>query len=64
MERTSLADGWSVRPKADRWADLMGDVAAWVPVTLPHDAVVALPRGPEAGGATGYHPGGVWEYRR
>jgi beta-galactosidase len=64
VKRHALNDGWSVRPKANRWSDLMGDTQEWVEVTLPHDAVIGTTRDPSAGPATGYFPGGVWEYRR
>ena len=64
MKRVTLNDGWSFRSKANRWSDLMGDTSEWVEVTLPHDAVIGTKRDPAAGPATGYFPGGVWEYRR
>ena len=64
MRRTSLNDGWSVRPKANRLADLYGETSEWVPVTLPHDAMISGERSPAGGAATGYFHGGVWEYRR
>ena len=65
MRRTPLNDGWTFRPKVDRFAELIGAGAEWAPVTLPHDAMIGTrPRSPAAGPATGYFPGGVWEYRR
>jgi beta-galactosidase len=64
MRRTPFNDGWTFRPKVDRFAELSGAGAEWEPVTLPHDAVIGTDRSPDAGPATGYFPGGAWEYRR
>src|SRR5206468_12875044 len=64
VRRLSVNDGWHVRPKANRWSDLIGDTQEWVPVTLPHDAMLGTSRSPSAGPANAYFPGGVWEYRR
>ncbi|MCX5262594.1 glycoside hydrolase family 2 TIM barrel-domain containing protein [Streptomyces sp. NBC_00199] len=33
-------------------------------MTLPHDAMIEQVRVPEAGGGTGFFPGGVYEYRK
>lgn len=65
MRRTCFNDGWTFRPQAvDRFAELMDPGAGLTPVTLPHDAVIGTERSPDAGPATGYFPGGAWEYRR
>ncbi len=64
MRRTPFNDGWAYRPKVDRFAELGGMGADWSPVTLPHDAVIGSERSAEDGPATGYFPGGAWEYRR
>ena len=40
MRRISLNDRWDVRPKVNRFAELMGESAEWMPVTLPHDAMI------------------------
>ena len=65
MRRTSLNQGWSFRPQAlDRFAEMMDPGAGLTPVTLPHDAVIGTERSADAGPATGYFPGGAWEYRR
>ncbi len=57
-ETTTVANvlEWEFRPAGD---------GPWVPVTLPHDAMIAEPRDPQApGGADqGWFPGGVYEYR-
>ncbi len=64
MRRTALNEGWEFRPKQNRHLELVGMGAPWEPVTLPHDAVIGTERAAEAGPATGYFPGGAWEYRR
>ena len=65
MRRTPFNHGWSFRPQAvDRFAEMMDPGAGLTPVTLPHDAVIGTDRSPDAGPATGYFPGGAWEYRR
>ncbi len=64
MRRTPLNDEWSVRPKSDRFAARVGMAPEWVPVTLPHDAMIGTPRSAAAGAASGYYVGGNWEYRR
>jgi hypothetical protein len=64
MRRTRWNEGWEVRPKADRFAELTGGAAPWAPVTLPHDAMLATERREDAGPANGYFPAGRWEYRR
>src|SRR6185503_11538096 len=57
-------DGWSFRPKANRWLEIAGMASEWTPVTLPHDAMLTAPRSADATAATGYYHGGVWDYRR
>ena len=42
MRRISLNDGWEVRPRVHRFAELTGEGAEWAPVTLPHDALGAF----------------------
>jgi len=63
--RTSFNDDWEFRPKVNAFAELMGRGARpWVPVRLPHDAMIHEPRDPAGEPANGYFPGGVWEYRK
>ena len=64
MQRRLLNDGWAVRPKVQTFAELAGAGEEWMPVNLPHDAMIGTAR--DAGGtpANAYYPGGVWEYRR
>jgi len=66
MSRTSFNTGWTVRPKVSPYAQLRGGQEAGEPVTLPHDAVIGLPRaeGHPEGGRNGYFPGGVFEYEK
>lgn len=65
MIRKLFNDGWEYRPKAVPFDDSSYFPDPWVPVTLPHDAAIGLPRDPDAvsGRSTGYFPGGVYEYR-
>ncbi|MGC5170039.1 glycoside hydrolase family 2 TIM barrel-domain containing protein [Microbacterium sp. DT81.1] len=57
--------GWSVQPNQSIFAQLSGGVGAQ-PVTLPHDAMLALPRTPDApsGDSSGYFTGGSVAYTR
>ena len=64
MRRLAFNDGWTVRPKTNRFGEPPGSGAEWLPVTLPHDAMIGTERSPSATAATGYFPGGVWEYQR
>ena len=70
MIRTSFNDNWQVRPKANPFAELSGQVVPFRPVTLPHDALIdqrrAAPDGEVTmeGAAGAYFPGGVFEYRK
>ncbi len=64
MHRSSFNDGWEVRPKADRFAEVIMPSPGWEPVTLPHDAVIGTERTRSATASTGYYPGGAWEYRK
>src|SRR4051794_14830457 len=63
MRRTPFTAGWQTRPKASPFAELTGGAPPWQPVTLPHDATLGRVRGPEHGAASGYTPGGTYEYR-
>ncbi|MCU1388121.1 MAG: glycoside hydrolase family 2 sugar binding [Ilumatobacteraceae bacterium] len=64
MIRASFNDGWSVRPKVSRHAELQGGGAAWTPVTLPHDALIGTERSAAADPQNAYFGGGTWEYRK
>lgn len=43
MSKSLFKEEWSVRRKISGFVDLMGG-AEWAPVTLPHDAMIDLPR--------------------
>jgi hypothetical protein len=63
VRRTPLTAGWQTRRKANPFAELTGGADPWQAVTLPHDATLGQPRAPEHGAASGYFPGGAYEYR-
>lgn len=64
MERACLNSGWAFREKVHRFAEIAGLSGEWQPVELPHDALIGATRSPEGSAASGYFPGGAWEYRR
>jgi beta-galactosidase len=64
VRRTSFNDGWTVRPKPDRFAERFGESPEWTPVTLPHDAMIGTARSPDARAASAYFPDGTWQYER
>lgn len=59
-----LSDGWVFRTKTGLF-DETGTSHEWVPVHVPHDAMIATARSASApgGAASAYFPDGVWEYR-
>ncbi|MGA1838273.1 glycoside hydrolase family 2 TIM barrel-domain containing protein [Herbiconiux sp. 11R-BC] len=66
MTRVSFNDGWTVKPKTSIFAQLSGPGESAEPVTLPHDAVIALPRSADSpqGSAAGYTASGAFEYEK
>ena len=64
MRRTSLNDGWTVRQNTNPFLERMGLGPEPEQVTLPHDAVISVPRSPSGSGPSAYFPGGTWEYQR
>ena len=64
MRRTLLNDGWTVRPKSNRFEERVGTGQPGSPVTLPHDALLGSPRLPDGNAATAFYVGGEWEYER
>jgi beta-galactosidase len=66
MTITAFNDGWAYRPKVSAFAELSGASGDWTTVTLPHDALISMPRRADApgGAAAGYFPGGAFEYRK
>lgn len=57
---------WSVKPKVSSFTDVVGSRNSGKPVTLPHDAMIELPRSAtnSEGASTAYFPGGVVEYTK
>jgi beta-galactosidase len=64
MRRTAFNDGWQFREKVNPFAELAGAGSAWAAVRLPHDATISRERSPGMDPATGYFPGGVYQYRK
>jgi beta-galactosidase len=55
-----------VKPKVSSFTDVVGSRDSGNPVTLPHDAMIGLPRSASnsEGASTAYFPGGVVEYTK
>ncbi|GAA1962781.1 glycoside hydrolase family 2 TIM barrel-domain containing protein [Kitasatospora viridis] len=64
MIRTPFNEGWQAREKVNRFLEMGGIAPAYQDVRLPHDAMIGRRRDPAAGGASGFFPGGVYEYRK
>jgi hypothetical protein len=67
MTRDLFNEGWTFRPKVTAFMELGGSAASdWIPVALPHDALIATDRKADAprGETSGYFPGGAFEYRK
>ena len=66
MNRTSFNDDWRVRPKVNAFLELLGGGAQpWVPVRLPHDAMIGGTRDPRrATAATATSPAACGSTRR
>ncbi|MBT2502331.1 glycoside hydrolase family 2 TIM barrel-domain containing protein [Curtobacterium sp. ISL-83] len=66
MTTTPFHKDWTVRPKASIFAELSGPGAPRIPVTLPHDAMIDLPRNASdnEGARNAYFPGGAVEYTK
>lgn len=64
MTTTSFNRGWTVAPKVSRFAKLQGTQEDERCIDLPHDALVSMPRSPDApsGGRTAYFPSGAFTY--
>lgn len=64
--RTSFNDGWTVGPNVSVFSEITGGATSVEAVTLPHDAMLSLPRHPAASGAasSGYFDGGAVIYRK
>lgn len=66
MTRTTFNDGWTVGPNVSVFSEITGGATSVEQVTLPHDAMLAMPRSPHASGgaSTGYFEGGAVVYRK
>ena len=66
MTRSSFNDLWTVGPNVSVFSEITGGASSTEPVTLPHDAMLALPRSADAAGgsSSGYFPGGAVTYRK
>lgn len=66
MARTAFHDGWTVGPNVSVFAEITGGATSVEPVTLPHDAMLDLPRSANSpsGPSTGYFEGGAVSYRK
>jgi beta-galactosidase len=63
--RTPFNDGWTVGTKSNSFAEMIaGAGSPPLPVTLPHDAMIATERSPAGHGATAYFASGKWEYKK
>ena len=62
--KTSFNTGWIVRPNVSIFAQLNADADEATTVTLPHDAMLDLPRDPAYGPSTGYFSGGSVAYTK
>lgn len=56
--------GWGLRPVTSPFLEAFGQATPPEPVTLPHDALVSVPRSPghHPGALTGFHGEGLLEY--
>jgi beta-galactosidase len=64
LQRVRFNDGWSFRPKVNRFEELAGRSSPYEPIELPHDAMLSTTRHPTAAAAGGYFPPGEWEYSK
>lgn len=66
MTSQTFNSGWRVGPNVSVFAEVTGGATSAHDVTLPHDAMLDMPRRPEApgGSSTGYFEGGAVIYRK
>lgn len=62
--KTSFNADWIVRPNVSIFTQLNADADESEAITLPHDAMLDLPRAPEHGPSTGYFAGGSVAYTK
>ncbi|MDQ0691298.1 glycoside hydrolase family 2 TIM barrel-domain containing protein [Arthrobacter sp. W4I7] len=63
MRKEAFNTGWAFRPKVGPFDELSPD-AQYVPVDLPHDALIGAERSPSALGSNAYFAGGAFQYRK
>src|ERR1700710_1658420 len=65
MTSSLFNEEWAYRRKVSAFAELGGSASEWMDVTLPHDALISVPRDPAlpSGAPTAYFPGRAFEYR-
>lgn len=63
MRRAAFNKDWQFRRHAKFFEEATGAADEWRSVTLPHDATLAEDRVATSIPASGYFPGGVYEYR-
>ncbi|MFH8249019.1 glycoside hydrolase family 2 TIM barrel-domain containing protein [Microbacterium sp. B2969] len=66
MTVSNFNDGWRVGPNVSVFTEITGGATSAIEVTLPHDAMLALPRhaGAASGPSSGYFEGGAVSYRK
>lgn len=66
MSVSRFNTGWQVAPNVSVFSEITGGSTSAVDVTLPHDAMLALPRRADAasGSSSGYFEGGAVTYRK
>lgn len=66
MTRIAFNDGWTVGPNVSVFSEITGGATTVEAVTLPHDAMLSLPRSAQAAGgsSTAYFEGGAVTYRK
>ena len=60
----SFNEGWNVQPLVSIFSQLNPNPAQTTPITLPHDAMLALPRAATNEPGNGYYPGGAVAYMK
>ncbi len=60
----SFNRGWAFRRRLGPFEELQGEVPAFEPVTLPHDAMLSSGRDPGGDPAVAYYRGGAFEYEK
>ena len=66
MSRIQFNDGWTVGPNVSVFSEITGGATDVIAVELPHDAMLGLPRSPQApsGPSAGYFESGAVVYRK